>query len=640
VPVKLARITGLPLPKRQGGYAPSVFRPRDENRDPPRLGIFEQELSWPGELPVALAVSPEGRLAVMSWVLTPAAETEVPVEFARIRLLYGEQFGNPIMLSGARFPYSFAWLSADRIAVLVTGLAEAVTYPVEFGDSLAMPVGDFYPLSSHDGGPFLHGTGLPPHYGMAHAGAPPHPLLPISLPSLARTGVAQSMADPKKGTSNPPLVDSGSARTEWHRLYLEAIIPPHCGIRVWLAATSVPEPPPESDDRAWHEHRFGAAAAGASRDIPSGVWVPSASEIPFHQGMLCCDRNRDHAGLFTVLIQRAGRRVRTLRGRYLWVRVELSGDGRTTPDLVALRAYASRFSYVEHYLPELYREAVFGDDADKTAPSTAADFLERFLDNCEGVLTPIEDKIASAFLLTDPRTVPEDALEWLASWIGFAFDPVVPPERRRRLLQEAPVLYRWRGTLRGLSLALDAATGGAVGRGGIVIVEDFKLRRTFSTILGADLETEGDPLLPGLFASGNSFVGDTLILGHDLHKEFLALFGRDILKPTQEQKVVEEFLGSLAHRVTVLVHQDVTPQDLGLIRRIAELDSPAHVSVSVSAASYPFLVGIASLVGVDTFLARPEPPRPVRIGESWIGVRDLLTRPPSLDPRMEGGGDG
>ena len=76
-----------------------------------------------------------------------------------------------------------------------------------------------------------------------------------------------------------------------------------------------------------------------------------------------------------MLIQNATARVRRLVGRYLWVRVELFGDGRSGPDIAALRAYASRFDYVEHYLPRLYREVVHGAAAE--APGELVDRIDR-----------------------------------------------------------------------------------------------------------------------------------------------------------------------------------------------------------------------------------------------------------------------
>jgi hypothetical protein len=53
-------------------------------------------------------------------------------------------------------------------------------------------------------------------------------------------------------------------------------------------------------------------------------------------------------------------------------------------------------------------------------------------------------------------------------------------------------------------------------------------------------------------------------------------------------------------------------------------------------AHVPMIVGIASLIGVDTFLSEKLPRRPVRLGESALGAGDLLYRPAALDPRLEG----
>ena len=89
------------------------------------------------------------------------------------------------------------------------------------------------------------------------------------------------------------------------------------------------------------------------------------------------------------------------------MRVELTGPGNSTPELFALRAYASRFSYVEHYLPRLYWERCFPPEADGLGDATGADFLERFLNNFEGILTPLEDRIARADLVTELKRLGE-----------------------------------------------------------------------------------------------------------------------------------------------------------------------------------------------------------------------------------------
>jgi phage tail-like protein len=628
---QIGRVMGLPFPDRPSGpYAPDTVRPCSENPHPPRLLAATQARFAPDEQPVALACSAEGVVAVLIW---PSGGE------ARVRLLDRTGWRGPVItLRGARRPYSLAWVGTDRVAVLVTGVpGEALVYPMplllptdnesgEAGEAgiLAEPVGDLYPLSEYTGGPFVHTLSDPPHYPTVDGTAGLHHL---SLPSFTKTGVA----------TNAASIDSGTAQTVWHRLYLEAELPADCGVAISVAATDESTPP--VSEQEWHPHLFGATAMPRQGRVPQGAWVSSASEVPYYPGLLHCPLERDRAGLFTVLIQRANRAVTQLRGRYLWVRLELNGNGLATPDVAAVRAYASRFSYRNQYLPELYRETRFGEEAEALVavdqPTTASDFLERFLDNFEGVLTPLEDRIASSYLLTDPRTTPDEALEWLGSWVGVSFDQAYPQDRRRHWLQSAPALYRTRGTLQGLSMALDIATGGAVTGGEIVVLEDYRLRRTFATILGADLADEEDPLLAGLTVSGNSFVGDSLFLGQEERREFLALFSDELDLTAREDRAVANFLDRLAYRATVLVHQEVEPQDLGLITRIVALEAPAHVAVRVVTASEPFLVGLASLVGVDTYLGPPRPTLPVRVGRSRLGRRDVLVHEPSLDPRIE-----
>jgi phage tail-like protein len=340
-------------------------------------------------------------------------------------------------------------------------------------------------------------------------------------------------------------------------------------------------------------------------------------------------------GLFMVLIQRAGRAVRNLSGRFLGIRVELYGDRRNTPEIAALRAWGSRFSYVRNYLPELYRENKFGPDADAVRASTRHDFFERFVNIFEAQLTRIEDRIANSYLLTRPEVTPDDALDWLGSWVGLS-PAGYPADRRRDRLLAASDLHRQRGTVPGITLALDIATNGLCTRGAVIVVEDFRLRHIFATILGANLAIHDDPLLPGYSPSSNSFVGGTLFLGDPQNQaEVLALFSSDLPSSSADRTTVQQFFDSLAHRLTIFIHDQVETVDINLVQRIVDHEKPAHVLATIRLATQPFMVGLASLLGVDTYLA-PTPPRdPVVLGTSQIGRYNLVIQAPSLDPRLE-----
>jgi phage tail-like protein len=621
---KLAHTDGQLWPDRPWqSYDPGVFRPDPENPVPPRLRVLKGARWGDDEETIAIACSPRGRVGLLTWDKDGESLLRV--------LLRDGTLSGPIRLDGARYAHTLAWVSDERVAVMVHSFNEAPAYPVPSAASLAAAprqartaaqAGDVYPLRDVMEGPFAHTLSYPPHYPVPGATRALHAL---SLPAFA----------PRGETMNQLLLDAVEPGTAWHRLYLEAAIPPRCSITLHLAATETPSAPVSPD--AWHAHRFGGEGPGDGQ-TPRGAWVAGGTEIPFADPMLAASPQPGRAGLWTALVQRPGRAVRTLRGRYLWVRAELRGDGRASPELAAVRAYGARFSYRDQYLPELYRETVFGADADAAAPrSTPADFLERFLGNFEGVLTAIEDRIGHAYLATDPRTAPPEALEWLAGWIGFASDPGISTERRRRMLQAAPELARLRGTTDGLTLALDLATDGGVSGGEIVVLEDWKLRRTFATILGADLADEDDPLTAGLAVSGNSYVGDTLFLGEEGAGELLALYDAGVEANQWEQAAVRAFFERLAHRVTVMVHREVQETDVGLIRRVVEREVPAHVEARVVAAPGPLMVGVSSLIGVDTYLARKPGQTPVRIDRSRVGVRDHLITPVALDPRLEGG---
>jgi len=709
---RLARLEGQPLPAQipqTDDYAPAVFRPSPENCRVPTLRVLTDP-EWPsGERPVALATQANRGLALLTWVGDGVAAL-------RLWDATSERIQPPLTLQGARYAYAVEWLNADRIVVRVPGRPDAPAYALDSGNvaALQQPLGDVYPIAD-DGleAPFAHRVAGPPAYPAGERGA--EPLYALSLSNLARQGSATNYAG-SGGDFVAQLIDSGTTTTVWHRLYAEAAIPAHCGFTVWIAATNEARPPETADAAAWQPHGFGRDigtldAGFAAPQLPRAVWERAPSELPGHPGLAPWSPEPQTRGLFSVLIQNARHRVRTLTGRYLWVRIALFGDGRAGPQIAALRAYGSRFSYADQYLPRVYRETLFGEpaqaagelvdtidlshraalDAAGSSPiagallarlklaipdltdavaiveqpasawlvretsgrrtwrlthdtgaigiyrpqASRADFLARMLANFEGVLTPLEDRIAAAHLVSDPDATPEQHLDWLAGWVGVAFDPALPAPYRRQWLRHAEALARWHGTRRGLLLALNIATGGGVQGGEIVVIEDFRLRRILATLLGVDLSGDVDPLLPGLTQSGNSVVGDTLVLGDQEQVELLALF-REEVATADENDAVRSFYGKLAHRATILVHNAVSPQDLGLIRRIAELESPAHVEVRVVTATRPLMVGVFSLVGVDTYLGPPQPPAQVRLNRSGLGVGDYLIGPASLDPRLHG----
>ena len=637
--VSVLVLPGVPL-----GPAPNPRADRpflEENPHPLRV-VAEPlpPLVGADEHAIAIACSSEGRLALLTWRNNSA--------LLRLRATDGS-WQEPDELPDAGLPASLAWLAPARLAGLpaiqppANAADEAIAFDLEFDAETRRdrpaPGGGYYPLRNPGLRLFAQGPVSPPRYPTADGGL--KPLLSLSVAAYAEAGAAVSR-----------VLDAGADGTVWHRIYLEASIPPDCGIDLDLAATDDPSAAPAPAD--WFRHRFGDLPDAAdTAPLPRGVWLRDRSELPHHDGLLGTTPEPRRHGLFTVLVQRTGRRVRSLSGRYLHLRATLTGTGHSTPEIAAVRIYGPRFSYRDHYLPELYREDLFGADADAAGPAAQADFLDRFLGLFESVLTPLEDRVAQAQVLMDPRSAPAEALEWLGSWIGVVFDPAFPVARRRAWLGAAHRLFLTRGTLAGLQLAIEIATGGRLvhatidGRdteypdggdastGRALVIEDFRLRRTSATILGADLSEPDDPLLPGLLFSTNSLVGDTLLLGDEQKREFLALF-RHL---TRLEGAAADLYDRLAHRATVLVHDQVTPVDFGLLRRLVAQQAPAHVQVRVERATWPLLVGLASLVGVDTFLTPPRPRDVAVVGDqpgagARLGENAFVQRAPALDPRL------
>ena len=110
-----------------------------------------------------------------------------------------------------------------------------------------------------------------------------YPLLPLSLNALARTGTV----------TVPHLIDSGSPSTTWHRLLLEAILPPRCGVLVELAASNNAADfgAQAANPVIWFPHAFGTVDAGSiAAETPFATWLPICRRS--RSGRQCCPTRR------------------------------------------------------------------------------------------------------------------------------------------------------------------------------------------------------------------------------------------------------------------------------------------------------------------------------------------------------------
>lgn len=266
----------------------------------------------------------------------------------------------------------------------------------------------------------------------------------------------------------PNAFDGVEPDCVWHRLLLDACIPPETKVEIWSRAAN---------------ELFDLELTPWSRE-PTLQLRGDGSELPFLPRKRTLDEREHGDGTWELLFQRA-------RGRFLQLQLSLSGNERTTPHLRALRAYFPRFSYLKHYLPSVYRE-----------DEQSASFLERFLANLEGIYTSLEDKIAAVQVLFDTRSAPPETLAWLAQWFGIVFDPSWDEPTQRMLIRHAMEFFQYRGTIHGLKTALHLALDPCADenifnlpsrstRDGIRIVEQYLTRRTPGIVFGDTSEQAG-----------------------------------------------------------------------------------------------------------------------------------------------------
>lgn len=349
-----------------------------------------------------------------------------------------------------------------------------------------------------------------------------------------------------------PRMDGRDPNCLWHRLYVDACIPPETQVEVEVRAADVP------DDFVWE----------AWQTQPK-LYKRPMTEVPYSSLWSEADRAKPHTGTWELLFQQ-------VQGRYLEIRLTLRGNGRHTPMVRSLRAHYPRFSYLREYLPDAYQQ-----------DAASMSFLERFLANPEGSLTTLEGLIAQAQTLFDVRTVPSDAVEWLASWIGLALDPGWSDYQRRLLLAQATYFYQRRGThvglLQAILLTLHPELGPQIFQDDVAklcstvrIVERFLTRTQPGVAAGDPTET-------------------TLI--------------------TTER--IKDDAKARAHRFTIMLPTTIDASTQRLVERIVGLEKPAHTAFTMKQYWALFRVGEVRL-GLDTVLGRGGQFDTFRLGQSAL----------------------
>jgi phage tail-like protein len=304
-------------------------------------------------------------------------------------------------------------------------------------------------------------------------------------------------------------------------------------------------------------------------------------------------------------------------GRYLWLRLTITGPGTDTPLLGAVKVYYPRRTSAER-LPAVYRA---GPDAD---------FVDRFMSIFDSVGDRVDHVLDDFVAYLEPAATPNlpappsptagggggtDFLTWLASWLGLAFDGTWTEATGRRLLANAAWLYARRGTIPGLIRAIQivmGVEGEECDRLTVTgVLEEFKLRRWAllgGSALGDQTMLWGRKVVDRLEIGENSTIGSFRIT--------------DLGDPVRDPFHV------YAHRFTVFFPAACATDDASrrAVDRMIQLAKPAHTIHQLEFVEPRLRIGIQATIGLDTAIGRY--PESTQTGVSMIGRDSVLGEPP------------
>lgn len=386
-------------------------------------------------------------------------------------------------------------------------------------------------------------------------------------------------------------LDSGAFHTTWGRLFLDACIPKDTEIRVHCVATD--EPPEEPT----------LPLTPPANLVNLTIMRPDLSpplpplSLIAKEGDVTHQLHRRESGPETPWRRLAGddafetyeAPILTGPGRYLWVTLELRGNSRSTPRLRSLRA-----EYPTHdYLRKMPR--AFSRD------EQMASFLQRYLALFAGFFEDLEGKADARQALIDARSAPAEILPWLASFLGLVLDERWSIAIRRALIAEAMWLFRFRGTLPGLSRFLEIYTGVKV-----ILLEKFRVRGLGGAILGDPTGLSSSSVLGAGFRVGGAMgASDTTTLSGDVADAF----------------------DTHAHRFSVIIPAVLGVEQMEVVRHILAMHRPAHTLVDICTVGAGMRVGRGLHVALTSIVGRTGGFASLQLGNSLLGRDAIIGRP-------------
>lgn len=144
-------------------------------------------------------------------------------------------------------------------------------------------------------------------------------------------------------------------------------------------------------------------------------------------------------GLFTPLFTNCTDGLADLRGRYIWVRIDIVILDEHPVSIDKIKLLLKSESMMDH-LPEAY-----------CAEDGENGFMTRFMSIFDSIFFDMDQRIAKARSSLDYRTARGEMLRYLAGWVTDETSAYLSDEQLREKIRHAVSEYRMTGTRRGLS---------------------------------------------------------------------------------------------------------------------------------------------------------------------------------------------